>query len=272
MLFQPEILIELHRLYGEYRDSLETMCELNDYRMVNLRSHHHSLLLEHGTEQEIEDFLQANLLVDEFREMAIRRALAREDFGAAIRLAGEALAREAGWRQRSWQELVYPALEKLGYTERLRRLAEEFLFGQGFEWYPRLKAHYSEDEWPDARLRLVDRYRKSVYRQDDYMRFLVAENMIEELLKCCRLNGDLLERHYTHLLDRHYGEAKQLYRDHIIKKANEANSRTRYQEVCRRIRNYGDAFGKDQAAELIHYMRNVHARKRAFMEELGYLV
>lgn len=265
----PENLVVLRKSYVDYGHYIEARYGADDYRARNLRRHQYSLLLEHGSDQEIDAFLWANLADSDYREKAIKRALAREDYECVLNLAEEALAGESTWGQTRWKKYMYTAYERNEDSAHLREMAEDFLFEEGFDWYPRLKAFYSIEDWPEIRLRLVERYRRTMRSQGDFMKFLVAEGLTDELLECCRRSGSLLEQYYLHLMDKHYSVVKQLFRDYIVGMADGANSRSRYQEVCRVIRQYRDAFGKADAAEVIWHMKYAYSRKRAFMEELA---
>jgi len=263
-----EILNELRGIYNEYRKFIEAKYGRDNYTATNLRRQLYALLREYGTEEEVEDFLQANLSHSEYREEAIKRALAKEEYGWVVKLAEDGQKGVGRWSSVPWKEYIFTACEKMGDIARLRTLSEEFLFEQGFKWYPKVKAMYAEDTWPAVQVRLLKRYRKEVERQDDYMMFLRAEKLTDELLACCRMRSHLLEWHCSALLEKHYDEAKKLFREHILKVATEANSRYGYQAVCKTISKFRDAFGNEDTLEVVGSLSQLYPRKRAFMEEL----
>lgn len=266
---EPHIRSELLRIYDEARRAPKPQGKSSDYLAISLRRQQFALLTEHASDREADDFLQANLSDNQLRHEAVKRALNREDYPSVLQLTHAALTDESARWQTLWKTYMYEAYEKLGDTQNVRKMAEEFLFTKGFEWYPKVKAAYPPEEWPGVSARLKSHYEKEANHQSAYMKFLAAEGLLDEWLVWCRRSGPILEEYHSHLLPKHHDTVRRLLRAHIVGIAERATSRYSYQQVCEVVRKYKEAFAADDVAELIGHLKSAHKRKRAFMEELG---
>ena len=64
-------------------------------------------------------------------------------------------------------------------------------------------------------------------------------------------------------------EVKKMFLGHIRTKATQASDRNQYKAVCRIIREYAKACQKAEADKIINELKQQHARRPAFIEELN---
>lgn len=267
----PHFRVVLNGVMDEVLGEIIAQNGHDDYRALNIKRAQYRLVQKYDGEVEIDRFLGQNLRFLTFRREAVLRARDREDYATVITLAQKGEAQDPYCNEGPWKEFLYEAYEKLGDVENLRVMTLEFFFRRGFEYYPKLKQLYSSEEWPDIQVRVIAQYEKSMYPDDVYMSFLVAEGLTGHLVYYCTRDVRLLERYYPHLMDKHPHEVQELFIAHIKNIATYADSRNKYRDVCGVLDKYSNACGQVAAEELVSYLLLTYPRKRALVEELSWL-
>jgi hypothetical protein len=218
-----------------------------------------------------QQFIQAYIDYREIREIAILDSLENKQFEEVLRLCDQGIVRDEEYRGlvHNWKKYKYLAYEGLGDLDNQRHLAKEFVLGNQGEFYPILKSLYTSEEWRDVLLEIVDILENMSYPPEIYVEILIGENLHTHLLKYCKKYPSRIVHLYEHLLEMYRDEVNEIFKGYIHYIANEANERRKYKEVCKIISTYKKACGKKQAEVIIVDLKKQHARRPAFLEELG---
>lgn len=233
----------------------------------------HDLILRCDGAAAAEEYRNSRLDQSEFREMAIREALSRQQFERAIELAreGERQDSASGFPGlvRNWKELRYEAYRASGQLELQRELAADFAAEGDFGYYLKWKQTYEPAEWKTVYPRLLERLEsgRGTHR-DVYTRILVEEEENERLLAYVRERPTEVERFYPQLVDEYAEDVYRLFADVIARAASVAGTRKDYQRVCGTIRTLVRAGGRATAGVVVRTLLQQYARRPAFCEEL----
>lgn len=137
----------------------------------------YQLLIQFEGEDKAADFIEQNISFPHFREMAIREALSKKQYDRAESLAldGERHDRGMYGLVNKWRELRYEAYRRSGQLDKQRNLAIEFILDGNFEYYKKLKATYSREEWSSVYPNII----RLLEKKDGYSSIL-PDILIEE--------------------------------------------------------------------------------------------
>ncbi|HAG08366.1 MAG TPA: hypothetical protein DCK87_02185, partial [Desulfotomaculum sp.] len=198
----------------------------------------YQLLLEHEGEISAKKFMEQNIGFSFFREMAVKKALSKKEYGLAEKLALEGEQYDRGMQGliNKWKELRYETYRLAGQLEKQRSIAEEFIAAGSFDYYLKLKSTYSKDEWASVYPDII----KSLENQKDYSgnytKILIEENELHKLLDYVKTEPFYIMEYYKHLLPAFSDEVYQIFVEYILNEAKIAKNRRDYQEVCSCIR------------------------------------
>jgi hypothetical protein len=168
----------------------------------------------------------------------------------------------------SWKKYRYTVYEGLNDIAGQKALAMEFVKGDLFEYFPKLKALYTPDEWGGVLERLLHELENSRSKHGIYVEIIVHEGMKPRILAYCRQHPHQLTGLYTHLLPEHKDETAEMFENLIIKESEQASGRNHYQQIRSAIRYYSNVCGKAAADSITKALISKFPRRPAFIEEL----
>lgn len=223
-------------------------------------------------EEKARAYIDKNLRLPEFRAMAIKNAMAEQDYASVERMAldGERADHDFRGLVQRWKEYRYTAYQKSGNREKQRAIALEFIYDGSFEYYMELKATYRANEWRPVASQIISKLedqKKTAF--PIYTSILVEESENEKLLIYVRRNLPEIEKYYELLVPGFKEEVFDIFLRHIVQTAAKASSRGEYQHICAIIRKLKKAGGKEQAVQIKQELLKNYPRKPAFKDELS---
>jgi hypothetical protein len=267
---QPKIRIileeQLEALLEDDSSSWNAKFTNQQIRLIQLK-----MIELYDSQEKKKQFIQTYIQYSEIREIAIQDHLEKKQFEEVLRLCEQGILYDKEYRGlvHKWGKYKYQAYEGLGDWGNQRKLAKEFVLGNDGEFYPLLKSLYTSEEWNNVLLEIVETFENKSYQPDIYVKILIEENLDTHLLKYCQNNPPKIVHLYEHLIAIYPDEVNEVFKDYIQYMAKEANERRKYKEVCKIIRTYKEACGTNKAEEIIEDLKKQHARRPAFLEELG---
>ncbi|MCL6571282.1 MAG: hypothetical protein K6T88_06290 [Bacillus sp. (in: Bacteria)] len=218
-----------------------------------------------------ERFINENIKQSEFREMAIANMLKQGEYEKVIPLCLEGEEADKSYQGLvwKWREYRYQAYELLGDVEQQRQLAIDFLLGNHFNFYSKLKGLYTVNNWNEVLKEILESFEKKRYHSDTYLSILKEENLSDQLLTYCRNSMSSITDLYPYLINDYLEEVNGLFSQFIKQSAVDATDRKKYRKVCALIKTYKKACGTIQSHKLIGELREEHNRRPAFLDELG---
>ena len=233
----------------------------------------YKMIMMHGSPEQAQEFVTANLQYSAFREMTIESALKNKNFDLAERLAldGEALDHDKRGLVKRWRECRYAAYSRSGNLEKQRALAMDFVLDGSFEYYMALKRSYTPDEWRSVYPEIIARIenRKGYLYSGIYTQILIEEAEKAKLYAWLKRSPASIGDYYQHLLPEFQEEVYALFIQHIAESAQAASDRNAYQKVYASIQRLKKAGGKAQAAQIKQQLLEKYPRRPAFQDELS---
>ncbi|MEW6696261.1 MAG: SWIM zinc finger family protein [Bacillota bacterium] len=242
----------------------------SQYEAEKITMMRYQLILNFEGQDKAENFIGKNIKYPSIREMAIREALSRKEYGQVEKLTLDGERHDKGLYGliHKWKEFRYEAYRLSGQLEKQRSLAMEFILDGSFDYYKKLKATYSKEAWAGIYPGII----KDLEEQRGYARhytdILIEEKEMERLLAYVKKTPAYIVNFYKQLLPLFPGEVYSIFVQHIYNEAKLADNRRKYQDVCSRIRLLAKAGGKEHAREVISTLLTTYPRKPAFREEL----
>nr|WP_307989741.1 hypothetical protein [uncultured Niameybacter sp.] len=256
-------------LYKELGQQLES-ADSNTIEAISVMLF--ELLQYHGTQQEIEQYIEEHLEMDTFREKFLQNLMEKQDYEKAIQVAleGEEKNKEHTWGLDKWKKARYDAYKAIRDIKNQKALGKEFLLRSYFEYYEDLKELHKED-YNNFYSNLKEELRgKTGAGEYSIFRKLVEkENDIEELMNIVRKEPDTLSKYIKLLMNTYGDEVLALYRKNIENRAEKACSRNMYQDVCYMIADYRRYENEQNVKMLIEKFKKEHKRRPAFIDELS---
>jgi hypothetical protein len=248
--------------YGEWSYNYETR-QLQKLQFL--------LIERFDSKSSADDYIDNNIENPDFRRIAIKKALVRKSFERAERLCldGEEQDSKYAGLVREWMELRYRVYEKTKDIEAQKTLALKLLIDGEFNYFSKLKALYTKDEWAPVLEDVLTKARGN-NRTGVYLNIIIHEKLKNLLLEYCKKNTSLVTSYYKHLLPEYKTDVAEMFVDYINRYAERADNRSRYREVCGIIKLYKKACGS-VADTLWKELSLKYARRPAFVDELSKL-
>lgn len=219
-------------------------------------------------------FIHDNVHLHEFREKAIKNHLENKNYEKVLQLCEEGKQVNNGYKGLVdlWREYELKAFIGLNNIEKQKEIMLEFLFESSFQYYEKLKELYTPNEWKEKLQEILRKFRnelRSPYHSSTYIKILKAENLTEKLLEYCRENLDSIQSLYPYLIENYKDEVIEMLIKFIELEAAKANDRSKYKEVCKKIKEYKNVIGIENASFLIERLKGKYVRRPAFIDELN---
>ena len=209
-----------------------------------------------------------NLSNSDFRRVAIKTAISEGLYERALHLCLDGENKDSNYAGlvREWKQQRYIIYEKTKDISAQKSLCMEFVLEGNFDFFSKLKALYTNDEWAcvlqDIIKDLEDSKQNSVY-----VSILIHEGLKSRLLDYCKKYVSAIDSYYEHLLPEYKNEIGLLFVEYIRKRAAVANSRNNYRDVCDLIRHYKKACG-EVANRISDELTAIYVKRPAFVDEL----
>ena len=261
-------------LYKELNQQME-IADSDTVEVISLMLF--ELLQHHGTEQEIEQYIEEHIQMDTFREIFLTNLMEKQQYEKVIQatLEVEEEYKEDGWgidtsKLDKWKKIRYEAYKALGDTKNQEILAKESLIRGKFEYYEDLKTLHKEDynSFYSA-IKEELKAKTGMWENSTFRKLIEKENDIQEIMEIVRKEPNKLSKYIKCLMDRYSDEVLALYRKYIKDEAEKAYTRERYRAVCYMIVDYRKYESEQRINELIIELKIQHKRRPAFIDELS---
>ncbi len=219
-------------------------------------------------------YLFEHLELDEFREIAVKNAMADRDFALAERLCREALMKsDRGCNGRTSKFLYFleQIYEIIDNTTELTAIRRAILLKGDTAYFRKLKSVYE-------RLGVWDREKDPLWSELSrkmpihyYMALLSQENELELLLDQIKKHKSYIADYGKQLAAQYPDEAYQLFEEYIFDQAGQAKDRRTYRQVCAHFKKLAEAGATLQARTIIARLSQRYPRRTAMLEELARL-
>ncbi|MBV4437245.1 SWIM zinc finger family protein [Clostridium tyrobutyricum] len=231
-----------------------------------------NIIDKYGKRKESEKFIQKNIGFSSFRKILIDRFMKAGNYLKVLDLTveGEKHDKNYAGLVLEWKKLRYKAYKKLSYRKEQERLAKDLLFNGEFEYYEELKklnnGNY-KDFYDNIKTKIKNC--KNWQAGAVYLKLIVQEKDIDELMKYVKENPSSIEKYSYLLIEKYEEEVINLYGKNIREEARMASKRVEYKRVCKIIRRYKKVAGKEKTKEIIDELRAIYKRRPAFLDEMG---
>lgn len=257
---------KLEKLIKESKD------DLSSFHKESLLQILWNLIKKYDSEEEKTSFIQGNIQYKFFRQLLISQHKEKKNYEQVIDLAlkGERQDQKLPGLVKGWKKERYAAYKELSLKENQKKLAKELLLSGDFEYYRELKDLVKDDTFYSSLIREL-RASKGWLVREVYLRVILEENDLEELLNHVKENPSYLETYSDNLVEKYPKEVIEMYQNYIQSRAKSASDRKQYKDVCKIIKKYKKYAGKEKQAELIQQLTEQYAKRPAFKDELGKL-
>ena len=227
---------------------------------------------QYGTREEAERFIHEHLQFSSFRKQLLDQYLQEKKYHKVIEVAkeGETQDQQYPGLVSKWKKFRYTAYKFLSLKEEQQALAKELLFNGDFEYYRDLKELAAENQdsfYKDLKNEL--KVKKGWYIDQVFLKLILEENDLEELLEFVRKDPSYIENYADKLVKTFKEEVIEVYKNYIHSAASASSNRREYQGVCRKITKYSKFAGKPKQIELIDKLIDLYKKRPAFVDELG---
>ena len=186
-------------------------------------------------------FLDANLDIEEFRRIAVEKAISSKNY-----IKAEALCLEASKEQKTkryhrgneWLYFLERIYRKTYQEDRVLLTVKKILLQGDTSYFDTLKETYIDrGEWEKVREPLWRELEASICLQD-YTGLLSRENEIDMLMTAVKKCPSNVVYYAKQLFPKHAEEVSNLFEGYILEEAESANSRYYYRKVCALIKKY----------------------------------
>lgn len=266
-VFRNELRMKLEQLIS--RSSRD---EYGKYRTESMLNILFEMIEQYGTEKEAGQFMKDNLRFPSFREAFIDKHIKEKNYSKVIELAleGEEQDKQYAGLVLRWKKIRYIAYKELSMKEEQEKLARELLFSGDFEYYKELKelAVGDQDIFYQY-LKQELKTSKGWQGKNMYLKLIVEENDLNEIMEFVRENPGEIETYAHMLVGRFEHGVIKVYRQHIQLAASSSSGRSEYQKVCKILKRYERIAGKQSTEEIIRELSVAYKRRPAFIDELS---
>ena len=227
----------------------------------------HFLIKTFDGEEAENNFLEENINIGYFRDIAIDNAMRAGNYERVIYLeetSNECV--DVRSYDYCWKKTALSASRELGDAVRMKKYLTAFIIDGHFDYNEQLKEICSADEWKKQLRIIIDAVKiKNLYR---YTELLIKEQQFDELFVLCKNHNYKILEFYSYFAFSHREEAAQMFFKEAINHASKLCDRRGYNELCNTIKDFGKYYGADKAVKIIDVLKINHKRQRAFLDEL----
>jgi len=178
---------------------------------------------QYGTREEAERFIHEHLQFSSFRKQLLDQYLQEKKYHKVIEVAkeGETQDQQYPGLVSKWKKFRYTAYKFLSLKEEQQALAKELLFNGDFEYYRDLKELAAENQdsfYKDLKNEL--KVKKGWYIDQVFLKLILEENDLEELLEFVRKDPSYIEDYADKLVKTFKEEVIEIYKNYIYSAAS----------------------------------------------------
>lgn len=230
-----------------------------------------AILQQQGDQEAIKAFHVKHHRFPAIRRAQILQALYAGEFEKAILLCeeSEGLDTNLAGLLHDWKKLRFAAYEGLGRTAEMIDLSFQFALKGEEDYYVKLRSLVDAQQWPEKLEALLAEIKNNPRSLPLYLKILIDEKRLEELLGYCRNNVSAIEHLYPHLLADYSFEVNEIYTAYIYRLIERASNRKAYWSACQKIKDFQQALGAEAATGLIEELKFMYPKRSALLDELG---
>ena len=262
---------KLYNFIADLIASNEMQNKTYGYTEERFRMYQLAILQQQGKQELVEAFYQKFHRYPAIRKSQTVQALVAGEFEKVIRLCEESEGLDVNLPGllHDWKKLRLEAYEGMGSTAEIIGLSFEFALKGEEEYYVKLKSLVDAEQWPEKLEALLAEMKNSPRSLHLYLRILIDEKRLKELLDHCRTNVSAIEHLYPHLLANYPHEVNEIYTTYIYRLIEPASNRKSYWSACQKIKDYKQALGDEAARVLIEELKFMYPKRTALLDELG---
>lgn len=256
---ERQIAVHTHHKHGSY--TVEALLKLL-----------FQLILDYGSEEEADRFVEEHLQYTFFRQYAIEACMKSGEYHRVIELSqeGERQDQQLLGMLTQWKKARYEAYKKLSLKNEQRLLARELLLGGDYAYYQDLESLDEGDKEEFYRSILAELKKGGNWTvRRVYLQLISDKNDLEEMMAYVRTTPSAVEEYAARLSKDYPVEVERIYRHYIYNAADSSSNRKEYQQVCDVLKRYQKVFGKMSQSEIILQLKEQYNRKPAFLDELS---
>ncbi|MGN1033371.1 MAG: hypothetical protein ACI4PU_07875 [Intestinibacter sp.] len=235
------------------------------YEVKQLEVLLYELMLDYADEHEVQKFIDDHIDYSIFREIAINRCLEEGEFEKALEYVKE------GEKQNEfllkWKELKYEVYKEMEAIDEQKPLAKQLLFRGEIKYYSELKSLSQDENFYSNFQDDLKKLKKASL--ETYLKIIEMEDDLDAIMEYVKKKPCRVETYAEKLLPKYRTEVGNIYYKYLKKQAENTSNRKEYRELCRRIEEYRNVMGEDDAMRLIEELKDIYRRKRAFVDELN---
>lgn len=256
----------------EYLIDKNSNRKYNEYINESMLKILFDMIKEYGTEKEADDFIKDNLIFTYFRELLINKHIKGKNYHKVIELTleGEKQDKQYAGLISKWKKIRYAAYKELSLKEEQFQLAKDLLLDGDFEYYNELKEIAAGDKvvlYNNLKQELKND--KGRYGRSIYLKLIVEENDLDEIMKFVRENPTNIEEYAHMLAGKFKDEVINIYNKYIKSSANSSLNRKDYQRVCGILKRYKKIAGEKKQKGMINELSGLYRKRPAFIDELS---
>ena len=262
---------KLYNFIADLIASNEMQNKTYDYTEERFHMYQLAILQQQGKQKLVEAFYVKYHRYPAIRKAQVRQALDAGEFEKVIRLCAESEGLDANFAGllHDWKKLRFEAYEGMVSTTEMTDLSFEFALEGEEEYYVKLRSLVDTEQWPEKLEALLAEMKNSPRSLPLYLKILIDEKRLEELLDYCQNNVSAIEHLYPHLLADYPHEVNEIYTAYIYRLIERASNRKAYWTACQKIKDFQQAMGTEAATGLIEELKFMYPKRSALLDELG---
>jgi hypothetical protein len=245
------------------------------------------LLKKHHLDDALSATIEENMDEEDVRDMVIEKALKKNEIEKAIAYIKEAIEL---FSEKNYAGIVSKYEKKLLQVYKNNKMDDAYLsflwqvYRKDFsgESYDLLKKKYSNKEWKEQFLKIIDEIKTDNFKNNFYYGvsikladIYVKEKMQDELFVLIKKNAyfNFLESYGKYCKENYSSEILNMYELHIVNQLEHKDTRKQYAKLAKLIKTLsqtydgGEVFGK----KIYRHVKQKYANRPALLEEMSIL-
>lgn len=231
------------------------------------------------SEDELDQFLVANISNSSIRNAEIDKAVRKEDYDRAIKLSKDGIAyneKDRSGLTRKWYNWLLKIAQINNDSEKIIEYARYLLIDNFYreqDYYKIMKQQIEPDKWHYFLEEIIEEIASNqMWRSSELIRTIyINEEWWDRLFLLLKQNVSLhtIESNEQYLSEDYSQQLVQLYSQELIEFVELNVGRNHYQTACRYLRRMVKLGGIDETNRLIEFFKDKYPRRRALLDELS---
>ena len=253
--------------------------ETSEYEVIEIQTIKYEVLLRTKGVTLADQYLNQHIENYKLRRIALQKALDKEEYESAYKLAYKGIAYDQDDKPgitKEWYDWLLKIAQKQSNTEKIIEYARYLLienFRNEQDYYQVLKAHVQPKKWNSFLEQIIQDITNKKSWLDTYLiaQIFIKEKLWSRLMEMVKQNPDLrnIENYEEYLSKDYANEIIKMYSSGIMKYLEGNIGRKHYQTACRYLRRMKKLGGAEEVKKIIAELREKYPRRRSLMEELN---